>query len=120
MKLENAKSAAYVMKSLHTAHGGKLSLVRVLTGEFGDGTVVTGVDGRDERAAGVFAFARRGAGEARRPAKAGDTVALGRLEGIKSGETISAEKGGAVQVKGPPRRRRCSPPGSASRIARTR
>ena len=26
LKLENAKSAAYVMKSLHTAHGGKLSL----------------------------------------------------------------------------------------------
>jgi elongation factor G len=100
LKLENAKSAAYVMKSLHTAHGGKLSLVRVLTGEFGEGTVVTGVEGRDERAAGVFALrgeepVKRGTG------KAGDTVALGRLEGIKSGETISAEKGGAVQVKGP-------------------
>jgi elongation factor G len=100
LKLENAKSAAYVMKSLHTAHGGKLSLVRVLTGEFGEGTVVTGVDGRDERAAGVFALrgeepVKRGTG------RAGDTVALGRLEGIKSGETISAEKGGAVQVKGP-------------------
>ncbi|MDP1639992.1 MAG: elongation factor G, partial [Hyphomicrobium sp.] len=100
LKLENAKSAAYVMKSLHTAHGGKLSLVRVLTGEFGEGTVVTGAEGRDERAAGVFALrgedpVKRGTGNA------GDTVALGRLEGIKSGETISAEKGGAVQVKGP-------------------
>ena len=100
LKLENAKSAAYVMKSLHTAHGGKLSLVRVLTGEFGEGTVVTGVDGRDERAAGVFAL--RGEEPVKRATgKAGDTVALGRLEGIKSGETISAEKGGAVQVKGP-------------------
>jgi elongation factor G len=100
LKLENAKSAAYVMKTLHTAHGGKLSLVRVLTGEFGEGTVVTGAEGRDERAAGVFALrgeepVKRGTGTA------GDTVALGRLEGIKSGETISAEKGGAVQVKGP-------------------
>ena len=100
LKLENAKSAAYVMKSLHTAHGGKLSLVRVLTGEFGDGTVVTGADGRDERAAGVFSMrgeepVKRGTG------KAGDTVALGRLENIKSGETIGAEKGGVVQVKGP-------------------
>ncbi len=100
LKLENAKSAAYVMKSLHTAHGGKLSLVRVLTGEFGEGTVVTGVDGRDERAAGVFAL--RGEEPVKRATgKAGDTVALGRLENIKSGETISAEKGGAVQVKGP-------------------
>jgi len=100
LKLENAKSAAYVMKSLHTAHGGKLSLVRVLTGEFGDGTVVSGADGRDERAAGVFSMrgeepVKRGTG------KAGDTVALGRLENIKSGETIGVEKGGVVQVKGP-------------------
>jgi elongation factor G len=100
LKLENAKSAAYVMKSLHTAHGGKLSLVRVLTGEFGDGTVVTGAEGRDERAAGVFSLrgeepVKRGTG------KAGDTVALGRLDNIKSGETIGAEKGGVVQVRSP-------------------
>ena len=100
LKLENAKSAAYVMKSLHTAHGGKLSLVRVLTGEFGDGTVVTGADGREERAAGVFAM--RGEEPVKRSTgKAGDTVALGRLENIKSGETIGAEKGGVVQVKSP-------------------
>ncbi|MFN3624090.1 MAG: elongation factor G [Hyphomicrobium sp.] len=99
LKLENAKSAAYIVKTLHTAHGGKLSIARVLTGEFGDGTVVTGPEGRDERVAGVFALRgeepiKRGAG------KAGDTVALGRLEGIKTGDTISAEKGGAVQAKG--------------------
>ena len=101
LKLENAKSAGYVIKSLHTAHGGKLSLVRVLTGEFGDGTVVTGADGRDERAAGVFAL--RGEEPVKRAAaKAGDTVALGRLDSVKSGETISAEKGGAAQAKGPP------------------
>ncbi|HET6322377.1 MAG TPA: elongation factor G [Hyphomicrobium sp.] len=99
LKLENAKSAAYVMKSLYTAHGGKLSLARVLTGEFGDGTVVTGPEGRDERIAGVFAL--RGEEPVKRgPAKAGETVAFGRLEGIRSGDTISAEKGGAVQVKG--------------------
>lgn len=100
LKLENAKSAAFVMKTLHTGHGGKLSLARVLTGEFGDGTVVVGPDGRDERVAGVFALrgeepVKRGAGGA------GATVALGRLEGIRTGDTISAEKGGVVQVKAP-------------------
>ena len=99
LKLENAKSAAYVMKSIYTAHGGKLSLARVLTGEFADGTVVTGPEGRDERIAGVFAL--RGEEPVKRgPAKAGETVAFGRLEGIRSGDTISAEKGGAVQAKG--------------------
>jgi elongation factor G len=74
LKLENTKSAAYIMKTLHTAHGGKLSLARVLTGEFGDGTVVTGPAGRDERAAGVFAM--RGEEPVKRStAKAGETVA---------------------------------------------
>ncbi|HEX9881098.1 MAG TPA: elongation factor G, partial [Hyphomicrobium sp.] len=101
LKLENAKSAAFVFKTLHTAHGGKLSVARVLTGEFGDGTTVVGASGSEERAAGVFAL--RGEEPAKRgSAKAGETVALGRLETIKTGETITADKGGIVQVSGPP------------------
>jgi elongation factor G len=101
LKLENAKSAAYVFKTMHTAHGGKLSLVRVLSGEFGDGTTVTGASGAEERAAGVFAL--RGEEPIKRgAAKAGETVALGRLEAIKTGETISPDKGGVVQARGAP------------------
>lgn len=100
LKLENAKSAAFVFKTLHTAHGGKLSLTRVLAGEFGDGTVVTGAQGTEERVAGVFAL--KGEEPVKRgPAKAGETVALGRLDTIKTGETICAEKGGIVQVAAP-------------------
>jgi elongation factor G len=101
LKLENAKSAAYVFKTLHTAHGGKLSLARVLKGEYADGTNVTGADGAEERIAGVFDV--RGEEPVKRgPAAAGDTVALGRLDSVKTGETISAEKGGVVQAAGPP------------------
>ena len=101
LKLENVKSAAYVFKTLHTAHGGKLSVARVLAGEYGDGTTVTGASGREERAAGVFAL--RGEDPVKRgPANAGETVALGRLESIRTGETITADKGGVVQVSGPP------------------
>ncbi len=101
LKLENAKSVAYVFKTLHTAHGGKLSVARVLSGEFGDGTTVTGASGREERAAGVFAL--RGEDPVKRgPAKAGETVALGRLETIKTGETITADKSGVVQINGAP------------------
>jgi elongation factor G len=100
LKLENTKSAAYVLKTVHTTHGGKLSVARVLTGEFGDGTIVSGT-GRDERIAGVFSL--KGEEPLKRgPAKAGETVAFGRLEGIKTGETITADKGGVVQVQGPP------------------
>ena len=49
LKLENAKSAAHVLKTIYTPHGGKLSIVRVLAGEFGEGTVVQGAQVRGAR-----------------------------------------------------------------------
>jgi elongation factor G len=99
MKLENAKSAGQVLKTMYTAHGGKISLVRVLAGEFGEGTVVQGARA-EERAASAFQMSGQEA--KKRPAgKAGDTLALGRLEKILTGETISADKGGITQIKAP-------------------
>ena len=99
LKLENAKSAAQVLKTMYTAHGGKISLVRVLAGEFGEGTVVQGARA-EERAASTFAMLGQDA-KKRGPGKQGDALALGRLEKIVSGETISADKGGITQVKAP-------------------
>ncbi|MGQ0673095.1 MAG: elongation factor G [Hyphomicrobium sp.] len=99
LKIENAKSAAYAMKTLYTGHGGKLTIARVLTGDIADGTTLHGAAGRDDRIAGVFAM--RGAETTKKPvAKAGDTVAFGRLEHVKTGELITAEKSGIVQLKG--------------------
>ena len=80
LKLENAKSAAHVLKTIYTPHGGKLSIVRVLAGEFGEGTVVQGARS-EERAAAAFSMLGQDA-KKRAPAKAGETVALGRLEKI--------------------------------------
>ena len=99
LKLENAKSAGQVLKTVHSAHGGKLSIVRVIAGEFGEGTVVQGVRA-EERAASAFSMLGQDA-KKRAAAKAGDTVALGRLEKILSGETLSADKGGITQLKPP-------------------
>jgi elongation factor G len=96
LKLENARSAALVVKTQHSAHGGKLSVVRVLAGELAEGTTVIG-DGTEERVAGVFSLQGSEA-KKRGPAKAGETVALGRLEKVKTGETLTAEKGGVTQV----------------------
>ena len=99
LKLENAKSAGLVLKTMYTAHGGKISLVRVLAGDFGEGTIVQGARA-EERAASAFAML--GQETKKRPAgKSGDTLALGRLEKILTGETISADKGGITQVKAP-------------------
>ena len=99
LKLENARSAAHVLKTLYSPHGGKLSIVRVLAGEFGEGTVVQGARS-EERAAAAFALVGQEA-KKRGPAKAGETVALGRLEKVQSGETLSTEKGGSVQLVAP-------------------
>ena len=91
-----AKSAAYVVKTLHTAHGGKMSVARVLAGEFTDGTNLRSGD-KEERVAGVFALKGQEATK-RGVAKAGETVALGRLESILTGETLTADKVALKQI----------------------
>jgi elongation factor G len=92
-----APSCAYVAKTFHTAHGGKLSLVRVLTGNFADGTTVYG-GADEERVSGLFAVlgqdpVKRGEGQA------GDTVAFGRLDSTKTGDTLSEEKASKVKIE---------------------
>ena len=76
-----------------------MSVVRVLAGEFGEGTVVQGPRS-EERAAAAFSLLGQEA-KKRPPANAGETLALGRLEKIFSGETISVDKAGSTQVKVP-------------------
>ena len=90
-------SCAFVMKTFHTAHGGKLSLARILAGKFADGDTVYGGE-NEERIAGVFDLlghepVKRGAAEP------GDTVALGRLDSIKTGDTLSTEKGASLKIE---------------------
>ncbi len=97
--LNGAKSATYILKTFHTQHGGKLSVARVLAGELPDGTTVLGPRG-DDRIAGVFSMIGQEA-KKRSGAKPGDTVALGRLEHIGTGETVAAEKQTVDQVETP-------------------
>ncbi len=86
--LEGVSSAAHVIKTMYSAHGGKLSIARVLAGDVGDGTEVIGPHG-DDRAAGVFSLL--GAQTTKRGgAKAGETVALGRMEHARTGDTLTA------------------------------
>jgi len=100
LRIENAKSAAYVLKTQYTGHGGKLSIARVLTGEIADGASVTGGAAVEERIAGMFAL--KGQETAKRgSAKAGDVVALGRLDAVNTGDTITTEKSGIVQIAAP-------------------
>jgi len=93
----DAASCAFVMKTFHTAHAGKLSLARVLTGKFADGDAVHG-GAEDERIAGTFELLGQDPVK-RGPAVPGDTVAFGRLESVKTGDTLSTEKGAVPNVQ---------------------
>jgi len=76
----------YVMKTLHTAHGGKMSIVRALNGQVADSTIfVAG------RVAGIFKLLGQ-ATEKRGAAQAGETVALGKLDHANTGDTLTAGK----------------------------
>jgi elongation factor G len=87
----DGENIAYVMKTLHTAHGGKMSISRVLGGTIPEGTMLTGASGTADRVSGVFKLTGQGS-EKRGPAVAGDTVALGKLDHAKTGDTLTSGK----------------------------
>ncbi len=82
---------AAVIKTFHTAHGGKMSVVRVLNGQVGDGTTFITPEREAGRVAGVFKLMGPGS-EKRGPAHPGETVALGKLEHANTGDTLTAGK----------------------------
>ncbi len=89
-------NAAYVLKSIHTPHAGKLSVARVLAGTINDGATVVSPDG-EGKVSGVFAMSGQDAVK-RDAAQAGDVVGLGRIEAIKTGETITTDKTPVAQI----------------------
>jgi elongation factor G len=80
-----------VVKTLHTAHGGKLSVTRVLAGEIGEGASVIGAKAEAARVAGVFK--QQGAATEKRGAvKAGETAALAKLDPVVTSDTVTTAK----------------------------
>ena len=91
MKPGGHEAIGYVMKTINTAHGGKMSVTRVLAGTIGDGTTLNSQERGAGRVSGVFrimgqAFEKRG------PAMASETVAFGKLDNAKTGDTLSSGK----------------------------
>lgn len=95
---ETGPALAQVMKTVHTAHGGKLSLARVLRGRFAEGEAVTGSRGGEARIAGLFAVGSGGgqgghsqAQAARLPeATAGQALFFARLDPVATGDAFAA------------------------------
>ena len=86
-----ADAVALVLKTFHTTHGGKMSVARLLAGQAGDGTTLTTTGGEAGRVSGVFKlmgqhFEKRG------QAASGETVAFGKLDAAKTGDTLSSGK----------------------------
>jgi elongation factor G len=82
---------AYVFKTVHLQHGGKLSLARILAGHLDDGATLQSSSGESGRVSGIFAV--NGAYDSKRgSADAGDTVALGKLDAFKTGDTLAGGK----------------------------
>jgi len=79
-----------VLKTLHGGQGGKLSLVRVLSGSLKDNQILQGPNG-DMRIGGILSLS--GSQQIKKSqALPGDTVALARLENASTGERLSSNK----------------------------
>ncbi len=76
---------AQVLKTYYTPQGGKISLVRVWQGKLTEGIVLNGV-----RAGGLYRLMGQQQVQVNEVC-AGDIIAISRLEGIKTGDTISCD-----------------------------
>jgi elongation factor G len=85
------EAVGIVLKTFHTPHGGKLSVTRVLNGDIGDGMTLSSPDREVGRVSGVAKLVGQSS-EKRGAAGAGATVALGKLDDAKTGDTLSSGK----------------------------
>ena len=85
---DKGPALAQVIRTIHTAHGGKLSLARVLRGAFADGATVVNSRGVEERIGGLARLMGPISSKLTR-AEEGDTVAFARLEDLATGDRIA-------------------------------
>src|SRR6202451_3702550 len=91
VKAVGSDAVAYVLKTQNTSHGGKMSIVRVIAGQAGDGTTFLSGDDEAGRVAGVSKLVGQST-EKRGPAALGETVAFAKLDKAKTGNTLTAGK----------------------------
>ena len=81
-----------ILKTMHTAHGGKLSLARVLRGTVRDGMTLADREGTTSRIGGVFRMMGTQANK-NGEGHPGECVALGRLDEFATGDVLIAGRG---------------------------
>jgi len=87
------REALQVVKTLHTQHGGKLSIARILDGHVSDGDSLFLNGEREVKVSGLFSVFGQQASKIATAGK-GDLVALGRLDEVQTGDLLSFETGG--------------------------
>ncbi|MBB6464323.1 elongation factor G [Aminobacter lissarensis] len=90
---DGSAAVVQVMKTIHTSHAGKLSLSRILSGQVADGAELWLNSTDTAKVSGIYRML--GKDQSKQPnATAGDTVALGKLENVATGQTLTLAKGG--------------------------
>ncbi|MBZ9810164.1 elongation factor G [Mesorhizobium sp. BR1-1-9] len=90
---EGNATVVQVMKTIHTPHGGKLSVSRILSGQVADGSELWLPGGDMAKVSGIYRMLGKDQLKLT-AAKTGDTVALGKLDAVKTGQTLTSAKGG--------------------------
>ncbi len=100
---DKGPALAQVVRTIHTAHGGKLSLARVLRGQFVDGATVVNSHGVEERIGGLARLIGATSSKVTR-AEDGDTIAFARLESLATGDRFADGKiaPAAAEIPTPP------------------
>ncbi len=97
---DSGQTLLQVIKTIHTSHAGKLSLARVLGGRVDDAMELQTPRGETAKVSGIYRMvgqksAKRGA------ATAGETVALGKLDPVRTGDTLGAKGAKIAPVASP-------------------
>ena len=100
LSVDGSGAAVQVVKTLHTLHGGKLSIARILGGQVSDGDILYRADGSEAKVSGVFTLFGQQAVK-RAMAATGDLVGLGRLEDVQTGERLQILADEAANGAGP-------------------
>jgi elongation factor G len=85
------EALGYVFKTMHLQHGGKLSLTRLLAGHLDDAVVLQSSSGESGKVSGILSVSCAHDSK-RASAEAGETVALGKLDTVKTGDTLASGK----------------------------
>ncbi len=96
-----SKTLLQVLKTIHTSHAGKLSVVRVLAGKVDDAMELLTARGEVGKVSGIYRLVgqkstKRGAVDA------GETVALGKVDPAQTGDTLGPKGSDVKQIPIPP------------------